>query len=291
MSEQDPQEGLVDLLELLDLEQVEVNLFRGKSANEGWQRVYGGQVLGQALVAASNTVAAKDRSAHSLHAYFLRPGALHLPIVYTVDRIRDGRSFTTRRVLAVQQGQAIFSMTVSFQVHEAGLEHQTEMPKVPPPESLPTQEELRKRHAEDMPADFVLGRMPIEMRFVDPVNEFKPEPAPPRQTLWVKTTEVMPGDVRLHKCLLAYASDMTLLDTCIRPHGISYMQPNFQVASLDHAIWFHRPFRMDEWLLYVQDSPSSSGARGLCRGEFYDQEGRLVASVAQEGLIRLHPEN
>ena len=291
MSDQARQEGLVDLLELLDLEPIEVNLFRGRSPDHGWQRVYGGQVLGQALVAASNTVEAADRSAHSLHAYFLRPGDVGLPLVYTVDRIRDGRSFTTRRVLAIQKGEAIFSMMVSFQVHEEGLEHQMDMPKVPAPEDLPTQDELLQRYAGDAPADFSRAQIPIEMRFIDPVNEFKPEPTPPRQSLWVKTTEEMPDDTRLHQCLLAYASDMTLLDTAVRPHGISYLQPNFQVASLDHAMWFHHPFRVDEWLLYVQESPSSGGARGLSRGDFFNRQGKLVASVAQEGLIRLHSEN
>jgi len=282
---------LEDLLDLLDLEQIEVNMFRGISPDEGWQRVYGGQVLGQALVAASRTVDDETRNAHSLHGYFLRPGDTTIPILYTVDRIRDGRSFTTRRVIAVQGGRAIFSMSASFQVHEAGLEHHFDAPDVPDPLDCPSELELREKYAADIPEELkhILGRpRPIEMRFVDPINEYKPTPMEPEQRVWVKTVDSMPDDIRLNQCLLAYASDMTLLDTSYRAHGVSWGNPNFQVASLDHAMWFHKPFKTDDWLLYQQDSPSSSGARGFARGTIFDARGDLVASVAQEGLIRLH---
>ena len=282
---------LKDLLDLLDLEQIDVNLFRGVSPSEGWQRVYGGQVLGQALVAASRTVEDEARIAHSLHGYFLRPGDTTIPILYKVDRIRDGRSFTTRRVVAIQRGRAIFSMSASFQVVEAGLEHQFDMPEVPPPESCPTQRELMERFRDDAPPE-IAGRIerpqPIEMRFVEPINEFKPEPMPPFQHTWVRTVDEMPDDIRLNQCLLAYQSDMTLIDTSYRPHAIGWGNAKFQVASLDHAMWFHRPFKTDQWLLYAQDSPFSGGSRGLSRGAFYTQDGDLVASCAQEGLIRLH---
>lgn len=282
---------LKDLLDLLDLEQIDVNLFRGVSPSEGWQRVYGGQVLGQALVAASRTVEDEARIAHSLHGYFLRPGDTTIPILYKVDRIRDGRSFTTRRVVAIQRGRAIFSMSASFQVVEAGLEHQFDMPEVPPPESCPTQRELMERFRDDAPPE-IAGRIerpqPIEMRFVEPINEFKPEPMPPFQHTWVRTVDEMPDDIRLNQCLLAYQSDMTLIDTSYRPHAIGWGNAKFQVASLDHAMWFHRPFKTDQWLLYAQDSPFSGGSRGLSRGAFYTRDGDLVASCAQEGLIRLH---
>jgi len=282
---------LQDLLNLLDLEPIEVNIFRGVSPDEGWQRVYGGQVLGQALVAASRTVEDENRSAHSLHGYFLRPGDTTIPILYEVDRIRDGRSFTTRRVIATQRGRAIFSMSVSFQVHEEGLEHQFPMPEITPPEQCASQQELAERFADDIPQQFrdrTKRPQPIEMRFVEPVNEFNPDKMPPYQHTWIRTVDSMPDDIRLNQCLLAYASDMTLIDTAARPHGISWGNENFQVASLDHAMWFHKPFKTDDWLLYAQDSPFSGGARGLARGAFYDLKGNLVASVAQEGLMRLH---
>ena len=278
-------------LNLMDLEQIEVNLFRGTSPNEGWQRVYGGQVLGQALVAASRTVEDDQRAAHSLHGYFLRPGDTTVPLLYQVDRIRDGKSFTTRRVVAIQNGRAIFNMAVSFQVQEGGLEHALPMPEVPAPEDCPSSEELHEKYIDDMPEamkGYVDRPRPIEMRFVEPFNEFKPDPMPPYQHVWIRTRDVMPDDQRLNQCVLAYASDMTLLDTCYRPHAIGWGNSNFQVASLDHAMWFHRRFKTDEWLLYAQDSPNSGGARGFNRGTIYTKQGELVASVAQEGLIRLH---
>jgi acyl-CoA thioesterase II len=278
-----------ELIRLLDLEEIEQNHYRATSPNEGWQRVYGGQVLGQALVAASRTVP-PDRHAHSLHGYFLRPGDTTIPILYKVDRIRDGRSFTTRRVVAIQHGQAIFNMSISFQIAEAGLSHQFEMPEAPEPETLPDERELREQWAASLPPEqresFNRER-PIDFRPVDPVNAFAPEQRPPRQLCWMKCRDRLPDDPRLHQCVLAYLSDWSLLDTATLPHAISFVQQNVQMASLDHAMWFHRPFRADEWLLYVQDSPSASGARGLNRGLVFSRDGRLVASAAQEGLIRI----
>mgnify|MGYP005844348825 CR=1 FL=1 len=284
---------LDELIDLLDLEEIEQNHYRGQSPDDAWQRVYGGQVLGQALVAASRTVEDTARHAHSLHAYFLRPGDPSIPLLYVVDRIRDGRSFTTRRVVAVQHGRPIFNMSISFQVREPGLEHQFPMPHAPDPETLESEVVLRRRDAEaagmapELIARFARER-PIEMRPLQPRNEFRPEPGAATQTAWMRVAGPMPDDERLHQCALAYLSDWSLLDTCTGPHGVSFMQDNLQMASLDHAMWFHRPFRADEWLLYVQDSPAASGSRGFNRGLIYTRDGALVASVAQEGLIRLH---
>ena len=283
--------ALEELLELLDLEQIETNIFRGMSPSDGWQRVYGGQVIGQALVAASRTVEDEARSAHSLHGYFLRPGDTTVPILYSVDRIRDGRSFTTRRVVALQRGEAIFSMSVSFQVLECGLEHQNQIPDVPPPEAcIDPQASRRERSASTTQniLDQANQPQPIELKFVEPSNEFNPNPAPPIQHVWVKTSGKMPKNLRLNQCLLAYASDLTLLDTSYRPHGIGWRNDKFQVASLDHSMWFHKPFLTDEWMLYQQDSPFAGGARGFSRGTIFNTKGDLIASVAQEGLIRLH---
>lgn len=283
--------ALEELLELLDLEQIETNIFRGMSPSDGWQRVYGGQVIGQALVAASRTVEDEARSAHSLHGYFLRPGDTTIPILYSVDRIRDGRSFTTRRVVAVQQGEAIFSMSVSFQVLERGLEHQNQIPDVPPPEACIDLQALRRQHSASTTQnilDQANQPQPIELKFVESFNEFNPNPAPPIQHVWVKTSGKMPKNYRLNQCLLAYASDLTLLDTSYRPHGIGWRNDKFQVASLDHSMWFHKPFLTDEWMLYQQDSPFAGGARGFSRGTIFNTKGDLIASVAQEGLIRLH---
>ncbi len=282
------QHPVAELIELLDLEQIDVNIFRGLSPRDRWQRVFGGQVLGQALVAATHTVEA--RVCHSLHAYFLRPGDPKTPILYEVDRARDGGSFTSRRVVAIQGGQQIFNMAVSFQVPEQGLEHQIDMPPAPDPDSLPSERQRRMEIASDMPEEaraWFLRERPIEIRAVDPPDRFKPGKRPPHQTVWMRATGAMPDDPSLHQCVLAYASDMTLLDTCLLPHGYSVMSPSMQLASLDHAMWFHRPFRADEWLLYVQDSPSASGARGFNRGTVYRRDGVLVASIAQEGLIRV----
>ena len=283
--------ALEELLELLDLEQIETNIFRGMSPSDGWQRVYGGQVIGQALVAASRTVEDEARSAHSLHGYFLRPGDSAIPILYSVDRIRDGKSFTTRRVVAVQQGEAIFSMSVSFQVLERGLEHQNQIPDVPPPETCIDLQALRRQHSASTTQnilDQANQPQPIELKFVESFNEFNPNPAPPIQHVWVKTSGKMPKNYRLNQCLLAYASDLTLLDTSYRPHGIGWRNDKFQVASLDHSMWFHKPFVTDEWMLYQQDSPFAGGARGFSRGTIFNTKGDLIASVAQEGLIRLH---
>ena len=285
--------ALQDVLDLLDLEPIEINMFRGISPAEGWQRVYGGQVIGQALVAASRTVEDENRIAHSLHGYFLRPGDTTIPIVYSVDRIRDGKSFNTRRVVAIQKGRPIFSMSVSFQVIEEGLHHQIPMPEAAAPEDCPSQDDLRKNYINDIPEEyrdnFLNREDPIEMRFQDGMNDFKPDPMPPHQRVWIRAVDKMPDDVRLHQCVLAYASDMTLMDNAIRPHGIGWTEENFQTASLDHAMWFHQPFRADEWLLYYQDSPYSGGARGFNRGSFFTREGQLIASASQEGLMRLHP--
>jgi len=278
-----------DLIALLDLEEIERNHYRATGPSDGWQRVYGGQVIGQALVAASRTVE-DERVAHSLHGYFLRPGELGVPILYKVDRIRDGKSFTTRRVLAIQHGEAIFTLSISFQRAEEGLSHQFDMPEAPPPEGLQDESELRAVWAEQAPEHFATWNRdrPIECRPVEPKDLFKPESRPPRQMCWMKARDALPDDPRLHQCVLAYLSDWTLLDTATLPHAVSFMQDNVQMASLDHAMWFHRPFRADEWLLYVQDSPAAGNARGLNRGLIYSRDGVLVASVAQEGLIRVH---
>jgi acyl-CoA thioesterase-2 len=279
-----------DLVRLLDLETLEVNMFRGATSDEGGRRVFGGQVIGQALVAASRTVE-DPRPAHSLHAYFIRPGDPAHPILYTVERDRDGKSFTTRRVVAVQHGRAIFNMAVSFQVEEPGPEHQFDMPDVPGPNGLATQRELRAAVADKVPErfrDMWLRERPIEIRPVNPRDMFRPEPREPVQHVWFRVGgRLASDDLALHQCMLAYASDMTLLDTCTLPHGLIWTSPKLQSASLDHALWFHSRFRADEWLLYAQDSPRAAGARGFNRGSIYTQDGRLVASVAQEGLIRV----
>ena len=281
---------VTQLVELLDLEQIEINLFRGApTREEGWRRVYGGQVIAQALVAALRTVT-PDRPAHSLHAYFIRAGDPAVPIVYQVDRDRDGKSFSTRRVVAIQHGQPIFNMAASFQVTEDGLEHQFDMPDVPPPEGLPSDMELRTLSLDRIPEthrEHWLRERPIEIRAVEPRNPFRPKKRAAVQNNWFRIAGAVADDPVLHQGLLAYASDMTLLDTCTLPHGLAWFDPKLQSASLDHAIWFHAPVRTDDWLLYAQDSPRASGARGLNRGSIYTRDGRLVASVAQEGLMRV----
>jgi acyl-CoA thioesterase-2 len=278
------------LLSTLDLERLEHNLFRGRSPQNGWQRVFGGQVVGQALVAADRTVDAQDRLPHSLHAYFLLPGDPKIPIIYEVDRIRDGGSFTTRRVVAIQHGHAIFSMSVSFHKSEPGLEHQIAMPDVPPPEDLPSEAQLKDRLLPLLPdvmrAYWERDR-PIELRPVETGRYLSGEKGEPRQNIWIKANGSLPDDFRLHQCILAYASDFSLLDTALIAHGRVIFDPKMMLASLDHAVWFHRPFRADEWLLYAQDSPSGQSARGFCRGSIFSRDGKLVASVAQEGLIRV----
>ncbi len=277
------------LLTTLDLEQLEHNLFRGRSPQNGWQRVFGGQVVGQALVAADRTVEMEERVTHSLHAYFLRPGDPKVPIIYEVDRIRDGGSFTTRRVVAIQHGHPIFSMSASFHKDEPGFDHQIAMPDVPAPESLPSEEELKARLLPNLPEvmrTYWERDRPIELRPVDISRFFSTDKAEPRQYIWIKANGVLPDHFRLHQCVLAYASDFSLLDTALIVHGRVLFDPRLMLASLDHAVWFHRPFRADEWLLYAQDSPSAQAARGFCRGSIFSRDGRLVASVAQEGLIR-----
>jgi acyl-CoA thioesterase-2 len=289
MSDQSQAAAVGKLVDLLDLEQIEVNLFRGGVSDEGWRRVFGGQVIAQALVAAERTVEA-GRAAHSLHAYFMRPGDPAIPIVYQVERDRDGSSFSTRRVVAVQHGRPIFNMAASFQIDEKGLEHQFDMPDVPKPGELLSDRELRARDAHRIPEKFrehALRPRPIELRPINPRDPFKPEKRAPLQNVWFRVGERIGDAPALHRCMLAYASDMTLLDSCMMPHEIGWWDPRMQTASLDHALWFHAPFRADEWLLYVQDSPRASGARGFNRGSIYTEAGVLVASVAQEGLIRV----
>lgn len=288
-----PEPVLADLLTVLDLEALEVNLFRGPSRDLGGRSVFGGQVIGQALVAASRTV--EGRTPHSLHAYFLLPGDMAAPIVYEVDRIRDGGSFSARRVQAIQHGRPILSMIVSFQVPDDGLEHQAPMPEVPPPEALKSTTQLIPEWlasaGEVHPRIRAsLTRHPaVEFRPVYPWNPLKPDVTLPRQAIWFRIGLSLPDDPMLHRCMLAYASDFNLIGTALRPHGKSWYSPDMQVASLDHALWFHRDGRVDDWLLYCMDSPSATGARGMARGSIYDRQGRLVASVAQEGLMRHAP--
>lgn len=279
---------LDQLVKLLALERIEDNLFRGQSQDLGWGRVYGGQVLGQALSAASQTVP-EDRPVHSLHAYFLRPGDATLPIVYEVDRIRDGKSFTTRRVVAIQKGRPIFNLSSSFQIEEAGFEHQVTMPTVPGPDNLESESELSKRIEDHIPAKLkpiALAERPIETRPVRPYNHLQPKPSEPYSQSWCKAAGKLPDDPSVHRYMLAYASDYGLLTTALQFHGASWLSSGIQIASLDHAMWFHRPFRMDEWFLYSTESTTAVGARGLVRGQFFDRGGRLIASCMQEGLIR-----
>ena len=271
----------------LDLEQIETNLFRGISESLGPPRVFGGQVIGQALIAALRTVDA--RPCHSLHGYFLRPGDPAVPIIYEVDRIRDGRSFTTRRVVAIQKGEAIFSMSASFQVHEEGLTHQVDMPDVPLPEDLPSEEEVFERHKKDMTPELIkiMKRdRPVEMKRVEDVNYIKPVKREASQHIWFRSKKPLGDDMSHHQCLLAYASDMGLLSTATLPHGMSFMT-GLMTASLDHAMWFHRDFSFDEWVLFAMDSPAAAGARGFNRGNMFSKDGSLIASVAQEGLMRV----
>jgi acyl-CoA thioesterase-2 len=275
------------LLGILDLEPLEVNLFRGRSPQSSWQRVFGGQVIGQALVAALRTV--EGRPAHSMHAYFLLGGDPKVPIIYDVDRIRDGRSFTTRRVVAIQHGQAIFTAAVSCHVDEPGLSHQATMPTVPRPEELPGEAELKEKILPTMPDPvrrYFERERPIEFRPVEFSRYLGTKSAEAKFHAWIRATGRLPDDPAIHQCVLAYASDMTLLDAALIPHGRSVFEKSIMAASLDHALWFHRPFRADDWLLYAQDSPSLAGARGFSRGLIFARDGTLVASVAQEGLLR-----
>jgi acyl-CoA thioesterase-2 len=284
-------DALDRLLDLLDLEQVEVNIFRGRSPDESLQRVFGGQVAGQALVAAGRTVP-DDRLVHSLHAYFIRPGDPTVPIIYTVDRVRDGRSFSTRRVTAIQHGKPIFALSASFHRPEPGLEHAIAMPDVPPPDQLRSNAE-RFVEAIGGPLPANVRDSPIDMRSVGPMSiEVARDPSlrpPAANLIWLRVNGELPDDPLLHVCLMTYISDITLLDTVLLEHGVNWYDQDTSGASLDHAMWFHRPFRADQWLLYAQDSPIASGARGLARGEVFTAEGNLVVSVVQEGLIRTTP--
>jgi acyl-CoA thioesterase-2 len=282
-------ETLKELLDLLDLEQIEVNIFRGRSPAERQQRVFGGQVAGQALVAAGRTVQ-PDRTVHSMHAYFIRPGDPSVPIVYDVDRVRDGRSFTTRRVTAIQHGKAIFALSASFQKPESGPEHHAAMPDAPDPETLPLmRDRMAKVFGEEI-ADRFLRRRPFDVRHATALTwEAAKDPAlrSPESRVWLRVDGELPDDPLLHVCLMTYASDMTLLDTVLLNHGLAWGDNRTMGASLDHAMWFHKPFRADQWLLYAQDTPVAAGARGLARGEVFTRDGDLVVSVVQEGLIRV----
>jgi acyl-CoA thioesterase-2 len=283
-----PHSLVAELIDLLALERLEENLFRGQSRDIGTRYVFGGQVLGQALSAAQRTVP-PERQAHSLHAYFLRPGDVEAPIVYDVDRSRDGKSFSVRRVQAIQHGQPILVFAASFQGEETGFSHQLNMPEVPPPEDLEPM-----RYAPELLAGlppkvqrWLAQEGPFEFRHVYPRDELRPPKRPPYQQVWFRLREGIGDDPALHRALLAYASDFHLIGTITFPHGISYLSRSVMMASLDHALWFHRPFRVDDWLLYACDSPSATGARGLARGLIFDRTGRLVAASAQEGLVRV----
>ena len=279
---------LRELLDLLDLEPLEVNIYRGRNRDIGTGRVFGGQVLAQALVAARRTID-DPRDAHSLHGYFILPGDLAAPIVYFVDRLRDGSSFSTRQVTAIQHGRAIFSLSASFQVAEQGFEHQTPVPDVPPPESLVNELDLIRGMADRIPESLrtvITQDRPIDFRPVSPIDPFHPEKREPVRHVWLRAIDRLPDDPLIHQAVLAYASDYGLLGTALLPHGVAPRSPVIQLATLDHAFWAHRPFRADEWLLYAMDSPAAAGARGFTRGSFYTRDGTLVASVAQEGLMR-----
>lgn len=283
---------LAELLELLRLEPIEKNIFRGQSQDLGWGNIYGGQVLGQALSAAQQTVPA-DRRVHSLHAYFLRTGDASEPVVYDVDCIRDGKSFTTRRVVAIQKGRPIYNMAASFQIEEPGLAHQAEMPRIKPPEECVSETELARKVLDMIPKRMrarASAIKPIEIRPVEITNPLAPAPMPPQRHVWMRASDALPDELAIHQFLLAYASDFHLMTTSMLPHAVSWMTRGMQVASLDHAMWFHRPFRLDDWLLYAIESPSASHARGLGRGFFFARDGTLVASTVQEGLIRQRPD-
>ena len=279
---------LADLIRLLDLERLEVDLFRGESRDIGSPQVFGGQVLGQALTAAAATV--QGRIVHSLHAYFLRRGDFNAPIVYQVDRSLDGHSFSNRRVVAIQHGASIFNMAASFQIVEEGFEHQIEMPAVPPPESLADASQPPPQLLERLPQGvrrFLEGPRPFEFRLVQPMDFVTPRRAPPTRQVWFRAVDKLPDDEGLHRRLMSYLSDYFLLDTATLPHGLPSYSGSLVMASIDHAMWFHRPLRVDDWLLYAVESPSASGARGFARAGVYSRDGRLVASTAQEGLVRM----
>lgn len=281
--------SLSQVLKVLEPERTEAGQFRGRCLDLGWGYAFGGQFMAQALAAAEQTVE-EDRAAHSLHGYFLRAGDVRKPVIYQVNRLRDGKSFATRRVDAIQDGCAVFTMTASFQCEEVAFEHQDLKPHTPGPEGLLSQAEIVRNYI-DRIRDAAGGNLwferAIDIRPVDPVDILNPEEKPPRRRVWYRALDTLPCRPALHRYLLAFLSDLHLLSVAMQPHALIWNTPGLQTASLDHAIWFHRPFRMDEWLLYVMDSPSASGARGLARGHFFTEDGRLVASTAQEGLIRM----
>ena len=279
---------LNELLQLLQLERLEQGLFRGQSEHLGLPQVYGGQVIGQALSAARYTVPS-DRKVHSFHSYFLLPGNPEKPIIYDVENLRDGKSLSTRRVKAVQNGRPIFYLTASYHGDAEGFNHQNSMPDIPGPENYASESELASQIADFLPEkikQIFCGEKPIEVRPVTVINPLKPVRAEPKQYLWIKANGNVPDDQLIHQYLLAYASDWGFLVTAMHPHKTTLMTPNFQVATIDHSMWFHRPFKMDDWLLYAIESPTASNARGLVRGEIYNQQGHLVASAIQEGVMR-----
>lgn len=278
-------EALDELIAILDLEQIEVNIFRGYSPEDKRVRVFGGQVAAQALIAAGRTVSFGN--VHSLHAYFLRPGDVTIPILFEVDRIRDGKSFTTRRVVAIQRGEPIFNLSASFHKSEEGVSHQFPMPEVPDPNSLPTLKERVAPWADQL-GDWNTRLRPLDQRYIDPPTmEIYDQPRQPKQRVWVKADGKLPDDPLLHACVVTYASDMTLLDSVMLPHKLSWINKNLMVASIDHVMWFHRPIKADQWFLYDQDSPTAYGARAFARGQIYSMDGTLAVSVAQEGLLRV----
>ncbi|WP_199553507.1 acyl-CoA thioesterase [Sandaracinobacteroides hominis] len=285
---------LARLIRLLDVEEIEVDLYRGTNTDEGWQRVYGGQVVAQALAAAQRTVPA-DRPVHSLHSYFIRPGEPRIPILYKVDRERDGASFTTRRVTAIQHGRAIFSLAASFQTVEEGFAHQDEMPTTTGPDGLLNERQLHEKAGDRIPEPWrsvwASRDRPFEFRPVSPLSPFKPESYPPFTRNWFRADGEVPADIAVRAALFTYATDMTLLDTCMLPHAVAWTDPKLQAASLDHAIWFHQQPNPGAWLLFDQASPAASGGRGLNIGKIFSQSGQLVATVVQEGLIRYRRED
>ena len=284
---QAPNAAMGKLVDTLELEQLEQNLFRGSSPDDGWQRVFGGQVVGQALRAATHTV--KNRYAHSLHAYFMRPGDPKIPIIYEVELTREGRSFATRRVIAIQHGKPIFTMSCSFHLEERGFTHQIDMPDVPSPEELPSEDELRDQLLQKMPdliGAYWLKDRPVEVRPVDISRYLDPQKASPVQHVWLRPTGALPDDLPVHQCAIAFATDISLLDTALAPHSRTLFDPRLTMASIDHALWFHKPVKFNDWMLYSTDSPMTHGARGFTRGTLFTRDGDLIASAAQEGLIR-----
>ena len=283
-------QALKKLLDLLFLEKIEEGIFRGQSEDLGLRQVFGGQVVGQAIYAAKQTVPA-ERAVHSFHSYFLRPGDSSKPIIYDVETLRDGNSFSASRVSAIQNGKPIFYMTASFQSPEEGFEHQNTMPDAPPPEGLMSETDIARQFAHMIPEkvrEKFIGHQPIEMRPVKFHNPLQGSVEEPNRYVWFRANGTMPDDLQVHQYLLGYASDFNFLPTALQPHGIGFLEPGVQIATIDHSMWFHRPFRLDDWLLYAVESTSASGARGFVRGQIYDREGILVASTVQEGVIRMH---